>query len=185
MYANFLNKLIGISLAACVSISASTLLILDSSGSMAGNESYMKNTVSKNINDDTDIVGFGSTWYNIKKPDDYHINGTTALGDVLEVLNNGNNTKFDYIIIASDGVPDNEAQVRTQAKLLKDSGSKICSTYIAPKNSQIPEILKDISSAVFLTDVTDPISKCQGAVKEKILGHTAVVKHIDINQFAF
>jgi len=180
-----LKRLIGFALVNSISVSASTLLILDSSGSMDGNEQYMKSTIEKNLNNDTDIVGFGSKWYNINKASDYHIDGSTALGDILMVLNNGKNQNYEYIIIATDGLPNNPELVKQQAKILQNNGSKICSTFIAPKGTQIPAILMDISSEVFLTDVTDPISKCQGAVKEKILGHTAVKKHIDVNQFAF
>jgi len=187
MLSRFLKQIIGISLAGTITLSASTstLLVLDSSGSMSGNESYMKATISKNLKKGIDIAGFGSSWYNINKPDDYHINGSTALGKVLKAINDDKNANFNYIIISTDGHPDNVDLVREQAKILKDSGSKICSTYIAPINTPIPQILHDISSAVFLSDVENSVSKCQGEMQEQILGHTATQKTIDVNQFAF
>jgi len=187
MITQLLKLVLGMSLAGGITLSAatSTLLVLDSSHSMSGNEMHMKKTIRDNLKNGVEIVGFGSYWYNINKADDYHLNGSTALGKILKAVNDDKNSNFEYVILTTDGYPDDVELVKKQARILKDSGSKICSTFIAPPNTPIPQILKDISSAVFLSDAKNPVAKCQGSMQRQILGHTAIQKTIDVNQFAF
>lgn len=178
-----LKKLtVGVSIAASIACASDTAMVLDSSGSMKGNEKQMKVSIKKALQKNVNAIGFGSYVYTIKNENDYHLNGSTGLSLTLDHIDkNFPHTK--YIIIASGGAPNDSMAVKKISDKIKKKGIKICSSYIG--GGQIPSILKDISDITFISNVNLAIDKCSSKrVKQKLMG-TAVVKKVDINAFSF
>jgi hypothetical protein len=173
---------IGIWFTASLACASDTVIVADSSGSMKGNEKNMQVAIKKALQKDINVIGFGSYIYTIRNEKDYHLNGTTNLSLALEDIDkNYPNTR--YVIIASDGIPDDINAVKKISDKLKGKGIKFCSSFIGI--GQVPAILKEISDITFISNVDLAIAKCSNKrVKRKLIG-SAVRKKIDINAFAF
>jgi hypothetical protein len=93
-----------------------------------------------------------------------------------------NYQNVSYVINVTDGAPNYTNLTKQAAKVLHDKGIKICSSYIG--SGDIPDVLKNISDAVFKSDIDSAISNCTGKVKEDLIG-AAVIKIVDENKFSF
>ncbi len=173
---------VGISIAASIACASDTVMVVDSSLSMAGNEDKIQIAIKKALQKNVNAIGFGSYVYPIKKAKDYHLNGSTALSLALEHIDkNFPETKF--VILTSDGIPNDIKATKIAAKRLKQKNIKICSTFIG--SGKIPKILEDISDITFVSNVDSAIAKCSNKrVKQKLMG-AAIIKKVDINEFAF
>ncbi len=166
---------------------ADTVVILDTSGSVAPFEKDIKHIVEDSLKKNIPIIGFGSSTYSIRSISDIKIGGSTALSQAITYVNNKySNSGVKMVVIYTDGVPnDPKASVRASLELRQNSNIRICTSYIA-NNKIVPDVMRKISNKIFIGSANDAIKHCNSKrVREILIGKRAVVEHHDVHKFDF
>lgn len=127
-----------------------TIVLMDLSASMFRNEKAVKKLVKDYLKQNIPLIGFNDTAFEIKKEHEVVMGSNTNLTSALKYTNHYKN--INYLLIATDGIPNNEDTVRKEISNLKQQGVKICSIYLSKNNSQPPQVIQDISDKVFTSN---------------------------------
>jgi len=155
-----------------------TTLLVDLSGSMSNRESEIKILVSQYINQKIQIFGFNDKVFELKKISDVYIDGSTNLAKALNKVNNSK-----YVILATDGKPDDELAVKNISSQLKQKGVKICSIFLSERNSVVPNILNEISDEIFNSQSLNSAHQLCVKTKEKWISEDSKIINNDIKKF--
>ncbi len=158
-----------ITLAVATSLAfAGDLLLLDTSGSLStpAVQSEIKDIAQHNLDKNQDVLGFSDNVYAVNTVEDVVFGGGTNLSAALSQANALN---YDYVVLVTDGEPNNEMKTLHEANLLKENGVKICSVFISVDN-RVPLVLAKISDEIFYTqDIKESLNLCSNAVRDRLL----------------
>jgi uncharacterized protein YegL len=154
---------------------------------MSGDKSKqeVKGVVAKYIGTSNEIIGFNDTVYMIKNEADLRFGGGTNLSLALK---EAQTKQARFVTILTDGIPNDVSATIQASETLKNNNTVICSVFVSSdSNIEIPDVLKQISDEVFITNEISKVSKlCSSELKIKLLNaKTAVTKSVDINRYAF
>ena len=166
MFKYFKSLVISILLSSLVF--ADDILLLDTSGSLSTPQVQKEITDIARIHIDLgkDVLGFSDNVYPIDSLQDVKFGGNTNLSAGLKEAYASN---YDYVVLVTDGEPNSNEKTIQEAKLLKESGVKICSVFISDQ-SRVPLVLAKISDEIFFTsDIKESLKLCNADVRERLL----------------
>ena len=164
-------------------LNAKDLLLVDFSVSLDtyNTKKQIKSVVKRYLRTSNDILAFNDKVFPILNSENLKFGGGTALSKGLSRA-----TNYSYIILLTDGIPNDEKATVKEAERLKKQGSKICSVYITNKKKSIPNVLKTISDKVFATrEIKQVFELCNSRIKKELIGKTALKIQINPNKYDF
>lgn len=166
-------------------VNASDLLLIDTSGSMdqSSIKKPIKEMVKSYLKTSNEVFAFNDDVYKVDNENQLEFNGGTVLSNALEHIYS---LDIGYVVLVTDGIPDNENKTLSASKKLKEKDVKICSVYLTNSSGSAPSVLEEISDQLFTTNEIDQVFKlCTSAVKKKLISGLAVQKRVDTHRFDF
>ena len=163
-------------------LNAKDLLVVDTSMSVKSKAQEVKNIVHKYLKgSDKNVLAFSSDPYFIKSEDELVFRGSTALSLALKKIQP---LGIDYLIIVTDGSPDNPEEAIVMANKLKDSGVTICGVYVSD-TLEVPEAFEKITDKTFaVNQFNQAIAHCTD-IRQDLIGTEAIHKSVDADKYVF
>lgn len=179
-----MKKIINITLVILVlltHVSAKDLLLVDTSGSVQSRKEDVKTIVHKYLKKYDNVLAFASKPYFVKSEDDLSFGGGTALSLALKKVQP---LGIDFLVIVTDGIPDEPEEAIKIAKELRSSGVTICGVYVS-ENLDVPATFEMIADKTFaVTQFNQAISHCTN-IRDDLMGIEAIHKSVDADKYIF
>jgi len=136
------------SMVSVMQIQAQTLILVDVSGSMKGNEALLTQVITDLSTklQRLQVFAFNNTVTTVKDYSTFFPAGGTNMSAALErAKQHGSKTVF----IITDGLPNDEDRARKLSQQIRKSGTNICTVYMG-MNSQGEKFAREISTVMFL-----------------------------------
>ncbi len=161
---------------------ANDILIVDTSGSLSGHQTEVKKIVQKYLKTSGKVLAFNSVPYFIKSESELNFTGSTALSRALEEVKSED---VDFLIIVTDGLPDNETKSIKVANELKQRGVKICGVFVS-NTSTVSNTFNLIANKTFMvSDVNKALELCNESVKLELIWEGAIHKSVKADRYVF
>ena len=179
-----MKKIINITLAVLVlwtHLSAKDLLMVDTSGSVKSSKEEVKSIVHRYLKQHDNVLAFASKPYFVKSEDDLSFGGGTELSLALKKIQP---LGIDFLVIVTDGIPNEPEEAIKIAKELKNSGVTICGIYVSD-SLDVPQTFEMIADRTFaVTQFNQAITHCTN-IREDLMGIEAIHKSVNADKYVF
>lgn len=179
-----MKRVISIVLVALVmltQLNARDLLMVDTSGSVESNAKELKNIVRKYLRTSKNVLAFNSKPYFVQSENELSFGGSTALSLALKKVQP---LGIDFLIVLTDGSPDNPEKSIAMARKLRDSGVTICGVYVSD-SLEVPKTFELIADKTFaVNQFNDAVTNCTD-IRQDLMGTEAISKSVDADKYAF
>lgn len=157
------------------------VLLIDLSASMLRYESKIKEMAVniKKLHDNTDIYGFNTKLYPLNDISELKKIKPTANTDLASALSKLKDSR--YLVLITDGLPDDRQKSEAIMKSMKSLGSKFCIGFIG-ETRYTPGFLKD-NADFFINDesLEIGIKNCMHKIEEKRKETREFSRDVDLN----